>query len=68
MSVSVGSGFGFKFLFHLDGYRDYSVTRVITGDRLEVRRDARQCVLPDRRSAARRDRSLCEWHFHSKRR
>ncbi|MCZ7683493.1 MAG: hypothetical protein M5U28_33800 [Sandaracinaceae bacterium] len=24
------------FLFHMDGYRDYSVTRVITGDRLEV--------------------------------
>ena len=24
------------FLFRLDGYRDYSVTRVITGDRLEV--------------------------------
>ncbi len=24
------------FLFQLDGYRDYSVTRVITGDRLEV--------------------------------
>ncbi len=24
------------FLFHLDGHRDYTVTRVITGDRLEV--------------------------------
>jgi hypothetical protein len=24
------------FVFRLDGYRDYSVTRVITGDRLDI--------------------------------
>jgi serine/threonine protein kinase len=43
------------FLFHLDGYRDYSVTRVITGDRLEVRAELEPLdALPDRANRPRR--------------
>jgi serine/threonine-protein kinase len=42
------------FLFHLDGHRDYTVTRVITGDRLDVQAELESIQRAPRPSPVRR--------------
>ena len=44
------------FLFRLDGHRDYSVTRVITGDHLEVEATLEEITAAPRPTGSRRRR------------